>query len=65
MPKSLLHKAPAWRPTILLKKTPAQVLFCKICKIIKSTYFLEHRRTAASENGSMKSNNTVRSLPSA
>ena len=47
------------------KKTPAQVLFCKICKIIKSTYFLEHLRTAASENGSIKSNNTVRSLPNA
>ena len=31
-------------------ETPAQVLSCEICEIVKNTYFEEHLRTAASEN---------------
>ena len=36
-------------PATLLKKTPTQVLSCKICEIFKNTYSGEHLRTTASE----------------
>ena len=34
----------------LLKKTLAQVVFCKFCNIVKSTSFVKHIRTVASEH---------------
>ena len=34
-------------------------LFCGFCKVVKSTYFVEHMQTTASENRSIKNNNTL------
>ena len=45
-----LKKLLDWRPKILLKETPTQVLFCEYCKIFKNTYFEKHLRTTASVN---------------
>ena len=33
----------------LLKKTPAQLLSCKTCEILKNNYFEEHQWTTASK----------------
>ena len=43
-------------------ETPEQVFFYDFCKIVKNTYLVDHLLTDGSENGSIKSNNTVRSL---
>ena len=37
-------------------------VFLNFCKIFKNIYLAEHLRTASSDKGSIKSNNTVRSL---
>ena len=37
---------------MFLRKTPTQVLSCKICEIFKNTYFEEHLRTTASKHRS-------------
>ena len=31
-----------WGPATLLKKTPTQVVSCKVCKLFKNNYFEEH-----------------------
>ena len=31
-----------WGPATLLKKTPTQVVSCKLCKLFKNNYFEEH-----------------------
>ena len=46
------RKTQAFSPAFLLKKTPIQVISCKICKIFKKNYFEEHLRTTASGGGS-------------
>ena len=43
-------------------KNLTQIFFVCFCKIFKNIYFVGHLRTAASEKGSINSNNTVRSL---
>ena len=48
--KGILWKG-AQRTTSFLKKTPTQVFYCENCEVFKNTYFEEHQRTAASENG--------------
>ena len=45
--ESFLNRV-SWRPATLLKKPPAQVIFCEYCKIFKNTYFGEYLWTAAS-----------------
>ena len=47
-----LIKSQAFSPAALLKKTPIQVISCKICKSFKKNYFEEHLRTTASGGGS-------------
>ena len=37
--------------SFIKKDTLAQVLFCELCGILKSTYFVEHRRMAPSDFG--------------
>ena len=48
-------------PTVLCE-SPAEVLFREICKYFRSTYFVDHFETAASENEIIKSNRTVKNL---
>ena len=48
-------------PTVLCE-SPAEVLFREICKYFRSTYFVDHFETAASENEIIKSNSTVKNL---
>ena len=44
-----LIKLQFWEPaTLLLKKTPAQVFPCEICKLFKNNYFGEYPWTSAS-----------------
>ena len=37
-----LIKSQTWRPAILLKKSPTQVLSCEYCEIFKNSFFIEH-----------------------
>ena len=47
-----LIKSQAFSPATLLKKTPIQMISCKICKTFNKNYFEEHLRTTASGGGS-------------
>ena len=42
------NKVAGWSATTLTKKTSSLVFPCKLYKIFKNTYFVEHLRTAAS-----------------
>ena len=57
-----LIKLQAWRPATLLKKTPAQIFSCEICRIFKNTYFQEHLQTAASDDDPFNCLNHVLSV---
>ena len=39
---SLFDKVPSLQVCNSIKKNPAQVFFCEICEIFKSTFFTEH-----------------------
>ena len=56
-----LNKIPAWSPTTLLKRLWHRC-FSANSGILLRTYFVEHLQIAASETGSIKNNNKVRSL---
>ena len=63
MPKSLFYQSSRLEACNFINtETLARVFFFEFWKIFKKSYIVEHLRTAASENGNMKSNNTVRNL---
>ena len=57
-----LNKIPAWRPTSLKQRPRNRCSSVNFCKFFKNTYFVENVLTTTTENGSIKSNNTGRSL---
>ena len=60
--RSPLIKFKAWRPTSLKQRPRHKCFSVNFCKFFKNTYFVENVLTTTTENGSIKSNNTGRSL---